>query len=201
MSDVVNVLLEFEQNILQEFINNNLFSPENLGAAEKKLCLQPGSLKSMRFDDRIGKDFHLKLSKVGANFLKGLNCCWATWKDDKPNAVFDFDGVIHPYTLPFSEKVATEAPYAGTKEALEHIREKYNVFILSTRSILPEGRRLIRQYCRQHKIKVDGIISGKIRAKFYVDDRAFRFQGGWYPLAEFASDERMMKPWNKKDAK
>lgn len=130
--------------------------------------------------------------------LKDHGNVWGIFKEDKPNAIFDFDGVIHPYNLPFDGHNIPEPPTPETIEAVRKIREEYNIFVFSTRCIDPEGRPAMRSYLKEHGIEVDGIISTKIRAKFYIDDRAFRYTGDWERVHQFLADTENVKPWNKK---
>ena len=107
--------------------------------------------------------------------------------------VFDFDGVIHSYKSGW--KGITEIPdppVLGMKEAIDKIREKYNVVVVSTRCISPEGTKAIKCWLNKHNIVVDSIAAEKPPAICYIDDRAIRFDGNAATLPDLVEN---FKAW------
>lgn len=111
----------------------------------------------------------------------------------------DFDGVIHPYNLPFDATCAPEPPTPGTREAIQKMLDDgYLVFVFSTRCETKQGRDLIREYCQKYNLPITDVVEAKERSKVYVDDRAYRFTGKWDDFLDFISDEENIRPHNKK---
>lgn len=115
---------------------------------------------------------------------------------DKPTVVLDFDGVIHSYTSGWQGlEVIPDPPVEGIKEAIQEIRKKYKVVIVSARSHTPVGRLAIKEYLRKYDIEVDDISETKPPAIVYVDDRAICFNNDADNL--FAKIEAF-QPWQKR---
>jgi hypothetical protein len=111
----------------------------------------------------------------------------------------DFDGVVHGYESGWKgETVIPDPPVPGVKDAIAKIREKHQVFILSTRGVDDPGAEAIQKYLDEHGIVVDGIARKKISASLLIDDRALRFNGDWGEVLEFLEDPDCFTPWNKK---
>lgn len=90
--------------------------------------------------------------------------------------VLDFDGVIHSYKSGW--KGITEIPdppVSGIKEAIDKIRDKFNVVVVSTRCISPEGIKAVKNWLNKYNIVVDDVTAEKPPAICYVDDRAICF--------------------------
>ena len=103
--------------------------------------------------------------------------------------VFDFDGVIHSYKSGW--KGITEIPdppVLGIKEAIDKIREKFNVVVVSTRCISPEGTKAIKCWLNKHNIVVDSIAAEKPPAICYIDDRAICFDGNAATLPDLVEN-------------
>ena len=107
--------------------------------------------------------------------------------------VFDFDGVIHSYKSGW--KGVTEIPdppVSGIKEAINKIREKFNVVVVSTRCISPEGIKAVKNWLNKYNIVVDDIAAEKPPAICYVDDRAICFNGNAAMLPDLVKN---FKAW------
>lgn len=86
----------------------------------------------------------------------------------------DFDHTIaHGAKFP-----AIGEPIDGAKESLAKLKELgYNVIIYSCRGDSKEGTDLVRDWLDKHDMQYDSIFEGeKPFAKFYIDDRAIRFE-------------------------
>ena len=114
----------------------------------------------------------------------------------KPTVCFDFDGVIHMYTSPWT--VATEIrdePVPGIKEEIDRIRAAgYKVVTNSARCETPEGQAAVASWLKDHNIVVDAVTATKPAAIVYLDDRALRFTGDPSDLLE---QIQAFKPWNR----
>jgi len=110
--------------------------------------------------------------------------------------VFDFDGVIHPYTTGWqgASKIH-DAPVPGVKELLSRLNDAgLRVIIMSSRALDSEGKKAIVNYLKEYELwgLVDSVITEKIPALVYVDDRAICFTGKTEGLFEQIVD---FKSW------
>lgn len=112
----------------------------------------------------------------------------------------DFDGVIHPYNLPFDPENLPEPPTEECKRAINYIRKElgFEIYILSTRCLDIIGLKTMKKYLAENGIEIDGFISSKSRCKLYVDDRAHRFNGNWGKLIKRLKDPDRYASWHKK---
>lgn len=113
----------------------------------------------------------------------------------KETVVFDFDGVIHSYTSPWQGvDVIPDAPVFGIREAIADIRKLYNVVVVSSRCIVPEGMKAVKYYLKKNGIEVDAVMAEKPPAIVYIDDRAICFDG---KSSKLLSKITNFVPWNK----
>lgn len=113
----------------------------------------------------------------------------------KETVVFDFDGVIHSYTSPWQgASVIPDKPVDGIREAIADIRKLYNVVVVSTRCIVPEGMNAVKDYLAKNSIEVDAVMAQKPPAVVYIDDRAICFDGEPNKLLNKILN---FTPWNK----
>lgn len=113
----------------------------------------------------------------------------------KETVVFDFDGVIHSYKSPWQgATVIPDPPVEGIREAIADVRKLYNVVVVSTRCIVPEGKKAVEDYLRHFDIEVDAVLAEKPPAIAYIDDRAICFDGEPSKLLSKISN---FVPWNK----
>jgi phosphoglycolate phosphatase-like HAD superfamily hydrolase len=116
--------------------------------------------------------------------------------------VFDFDGVIHPYTSGWQGVAKTpDPPILEVIEAIRRLRRHgYKVVVVSARCAVPAGTKAIQKYLKEYRIDVDGVTGEKPGAIAYIDDRAICFTPGmnlfqavthfkpWYELDEDTAD-------------
>lgn len=113
----------------------------------------------------------------------------------KETVVFDFDGVIHSYESPWQgASVIPDSPVFGIREAIADIRKLYKVVVVSTRCIVPEGMKAVKDYLEENGIEVDAIMAEKPPAVVYIDDRAICFDGKPSKLLRKITN---FVPWNK----
>lgn len=92
--------------------------------------------------------------------------------------VFDFDGVINSYTSGWrGVDVIPDPPVEGIKEAIEDIRNHYEVVVVSTRCFQEGGAEAVKAWLSKHGIIVDDVLAYKPPAIVYIDDRALTFDG------------------------
>ena len=113
----------------------------------------------------------------------------------KETVVFDFDGVIHSYKSPWQGADGIpDPPVEGIREAIADIRKLYNVVVVSTRCIVPEGMKAVKDYLEKTGIEVDAVLAEKPPAVAYIDDRAICFDG---EPSKLLSKITNFVPWNK----
>ena len=107
--------------------------------------------------------------------------------------VLDFDGVIHSYTSGWKGiDVIPDPPVPGIRAAIDSLREKYSVVVVSARCRDPKGKEAVRRWLSLWEITVEDIASQKPPARVYVDDRAICFDGDARALIEKIET---FKPW------
>lgn len=113
----------------------------------------------------------------------------------KETVVFDFDGVIHSYKSPWQgADVIPDPPVEGIREVIADIRKLYNVVVVSSRCIVPEGMKAVKNYLAKNRIEVDAVMVEKPPAVAYIDDRAICFDG---EPSKLLSKITNFVPWNK----
>lgn len=119
----------------------------------------------------------------------------------KGSVALDFDGVINSYASGFVgiDKLP-DPPVPGAIEYLQELVDfGFTVYVYSTRNEQERGRQGISKYLLDHGLpeeyhKKIKIVSGKPKAKIYLDDRAWEFTG------KFPSPMEIDKflPWTKR---
>ena len=107
---------------------------------------------------------------------------------DANNIAVDFDGVLHNFDKGFYDGTCYGEPIEGSLEALKILSKKYNVIIYSSKC-LPDrplvegltGREHIIKWLQKHDALkyVKDITHLKVRAKYYIDDKAIHFNNNW----------------------
>ncbi|MDF2841688.1 MAG: hypothetical protein K0R00_114 [Herbinix sp.] len=116
--------------------------------------------------------------------------------EEKPNIVFDFDGVIHSYKSGWEgNNIIPDEPVPGIKEAIQDLRKDHKVIVVSTRCAEPGGIDAIKKYLQENDIEVDDVTDKKPPAIAYVDDNGINFDGDASTLPEKV---RGFKSWLKK---
>lgn len=108
------------------------------------------------------------------NFLKDISLVLA----------LDFDGVIHKNSKGFHDGTIYDDPVSGAKEALEFLSKRYTLVIYTCKA-LPErplingktGTELIWEWLKKYELDqyISYVTYKKIRAAYYIDDKAIRF--------------------------
>jgi len=117
---------------------------------------------------------------------------------NKPTVIFDFDGVINSYKSGWKgADVIPDPPVEGIKEAVEEIRKKYKVVVVSSRCYLPGGIQAIKDWLQVHDIDVDDVTGEMPPAIAQIDDRAITFDGKPETLLEKIQN---FQPWYKEQS-
>ena len=107
---------------------------------------------------------------------------------DANNIAVDFDGVLHNFDKGFYDGTCYGEPIEGSIEALKILSKKYNVIIYSSKC-LPDrplvegltGREHIIKWLQKYDVLkyVKDVTHLKVRAKYYIDDKAINFNNNW----------------------
>lgn len=117
-------------------------------------------------------------------------------------AMIDLDGTIHKYSKGYGDGSLYDEPYAGAKAVINWLKKQgYEIVIFSTRASdensLEYGYDLkdeidkIENWLTNHGIYYDRVTAEKIRADFYIDDRAVRIKNGDWKSVMKDIKERM----------
>ena len=115
----------------------------------------------------------------------------------KQTIVLDFDGVIHSYSSGWKgADIIPDQPTLGAADAINFLRQTYNVVCVSSRCHQPGGIAAICAWMEKHGIQVDEVTANKPPHIVVVDDRALRFDGDWQKVIDGIPAASV--PWNKK---
>ena len=108
---------------------------------------------------------------------------------------FDFDGVIHSYMSGWNGYTnADDKPVEGIKEALNILKEEYEIVIYSSRCKYKEGIACIKNYMKKYNLFYDSISDKKRIAWLTIVDRAICFDGNTDNLMK---NIKNFKSWNR----
>jgi len=114
-----------------------------------------------------------------------------TYVDEEGNIVqrqkllIDFDGTIHKYSRGWADGTIYDSPFEGAAEAIDELKNKYEIVIFSTRASCRENSdcqkqiKDMKQWLDRYGIHYDDITSEKIGAFRIIDDLAIPFKGDW----------------------
>lgn len=107
---------------------------------------------------------------------------------DTNNIAINFDGVLHNFDKGFYDGTCYGEPIEGSIEALKILSKKYNIIIHSSKC-LPDrplvegltGREHIIKWLQKYNVLqyVKDVTHLKVRSKYYIDDKAIRFNNNW----------------------
>jgi len=121
-----------------------------------------------------------------------------SYPDEKINVGIDFDGVIHKCSKGFYDGTIYDDPVAGSAEALEYLSSKYTVIIYTCKARSDRGfvngksgTELIWEWLQKHDLAkfISKVTAEKPRARFYVDDKAYRFTS-WEDILQEEQKEK-----------
>ena len=111
-----------------------------------------------------------------------------SYPDEQINIGIDFDGVIHRCSKGYYDGTIYDDPVEGAHEALERLSKEHTIIVYTCKA-KPDrglvngktGTELIWEWLREHNMAqfVSKVPAEKPRAKFYIDDRAVRFEQNW----------------------
>ena len=137
---------------------------------------------------------------------------------ERKTVSLDFDGVIHSYKTPWEKAhIIPDPPVRGVIEWMHRVIQHFDIQILSTRCRTWRGRRAVLAYIKEwgknywedapftlengdpvgciYGLKNVIVTAVKQPAIIYIDDRAYRFEGGDLPSIDYI---KKAKPWVKK---
>ncbi len=101
---------------------------------------------------------------------------------ERERLLIDFDGTIHKYSKGWDDGTIYDVPKDGAKEAIDILKDKYDIVIFSTRASCKENKNCqeqimnMRKWFKRYDIHYDDITSEKIGAFKIVDDLAITFK-------------------------
>lgn len=114
------------------------------------------------------------------------------FEHEKNNLAIDFDGVIHKFDG-WGDGTCYGAPIQDSIESVKKLSEHYNIIIF-TAKVRPDrplvsgktGHELVVEWLKKHQIYhlVQEITHEKPRAKFYIDDKAIKFENNWKEIVD-----------------
>lgn len=112
------------------------------------------------------------------------------FEHEKTNIAVDFDGVIHDFKG-WGDGTCYGDPLPSALEALERLSKEYNVIIFTAKA-RPDrplvngktGQELVEEWLHKHDVMkyIDYVTFEKPRAKFYIDDKAIRYDNNWIEI-------------------
>ena len=112
----------------------------------------------------------------------------------------DFDGVLHHYLNGWLGETVLEMPTPDASSFCKKLKELgHSLIIFSTRATTDKGKKAIEDWLLlwdfPDKIKVTAV---KPKAKLYIDDRGFRFDGKFDKVLDYIENENpTLEPWNR----
>lgn len=115
-----------------------------------------------------------------------------SYPDEKVNVGIDFDGVIHKCSKGFYDGTIYDDPVDGVAEALKQISDTFNIIVFTCKAKADRplvngktGTELVWEWLEKHDLAqfVSQVTAEKPRAKYYIDDRAIRFDN-WETVLE-----------------
>ena len=138
----------------------------------------------------IGKNAPAELERLN---WKGGKIREHSYPDEKVNVGIDFDGVIHKCSRGYYDGTVYDEPVDGAFEALKSL-SKDHVVIVYTCKAKPDrglvngktGTELVWEWLENHNMAqfVSKVTAEKPRAKFYIDDKAIKFNNWSEALLE-----------------
>ena len=104
-------------------------------------------------------------------------------------AMIDFDATIHKYSKGYQDGTIYDDPFDGARETINWLKELgFEIVIFTTRASKENAEEMggdhlkeiknIEIYLNYHEINFDRITSDKLRADFYIDDKAITIENG-----------------------
>ena len=106
-------------------------------------------------------------------------------QENNNQIAIDFDGVIHKNSKGFHDGTIYDEPIEGVKKGLEYLSKSYRLVIYSckanpNRPVINDktGIQLIWEWLGKYGLQkyIDNISYEKPNAKYYIDDKAVKFE-------------------------
>ncbi len=112
------------------------------------------------------------------------------FEHEKSNIAVDFDGVIHDFQG-WGDGTCYGDPLPYALESLERLSKEYNIIIFTAKA-RPDrplvngitGLQLVIEWLEKHNVMkyIDYVTHEKPRAKFYIDDKAIKYDNNWLEI-------------------
>jgi hypothetical protein len=112
------------------------------------------------------------------------------FEHEKVNIAVDFDGVIHDFQG-WGDGTCYGDPLPHALESLRRLSKEYNVIIFTAKA-RPDrplvngatGHQLVIEWLKKHNVMkyIDYVTHEKPRAKFYIDDKAIKYDNNWLEI-------------------
>lgn len=101
-----------------------------------------------------------------------------------PRIMIDFDQTIHSFDQGWQDGVIYGDVIEGTREAINFLKEKYEIVIFTARlskiqTNIEQRKREIENWLHENDVYFNLVTADKLPAHFYIDDKAIRFEGNW----------------------
>ncbi len=109
---------------------------------------------------------------------------------EKKKLCIDFDGTIHAYSKGYHDGTIYDVPINGAKEAIDILKETYEIVIFSARFSkfvsydFEDQKRKVAEWLKKYDIYYDLLTAEKLAAVAYIDDRAISFKDNWKDMVE-----------------
>lgn len=109
------------------------------------------------------------------------------FEKEQNNIAIDFDGVIHSFEG-WGDGTCYGEPIDGSLEAIKMLHDKFNIIIFTAKA-RPDrplvnnktGKQLVTEWLKKYDVLkyIDYVTHEKPRAKYYIDDKAIKFDNNW----------------------
>ena len=115
---------------------------------------------------------------------KGQKIREHSYPDEQINIGIDFDGVIHGCSKGFYDGTIYDKPIPGAYEALQELSKQFTIIVFTCKAKPDRGLvngkngvELVWEWLEKHDMSkfVSKVTAEKPRARFYIDDKAYRF--------------------------
>jgi len=99
----------------------------------------------------------------------------------KPVALLVFDGTVYDYDKYGWKGIdnLNGEPLEGAKEAIEELKEKYEVYLYSDRFTQPSGKEAVEYWLEDNNIEVEGIVFQPIPHFVFIGTKMKKFPRRW----------------------
>ena len=105
--------------------------------------------------------------------------------ESKPVLAVDFDSTLSQLDAGKDFNSFYGTPIPGAQEWMQEMVQYFNIVIFTSRCLNYEGVKNIHAWLLRYDFPINIFVTNvKIPARYYIDDRAYRFTGNNYPSVE-----------------